>query len=183
MAERVIAQRKFTKVIDGGATKVTIKAELTDLGQGAYFSMTFTESERVGRGPSAYYRECCWGAGVERFAEHFPEVKQFTKWHLVNVNRGPMHYMANALYWAGCQGWCDGKPNSPPNWDHFRSTIVWGGASTDKRNTNNLREAFDARNAPRIKELLNRRFERLMNAFDADMNTLFGAGTITQRAA
>lgn len=173
MAERIIAERKFTKVIDGGATKVTIKAQLTDLGQGAYFSMTFTESERVGRGASAYYRECCWGAGVERFAEHFPEVKQYSKWHLVSVKRGPMHYVANALYWAGCSGYCDGKTNSPPNWEHFISTIVWGGAPSDHKYEDDLRMAFNERHAGQIKNLLTERFDGLMNAFDDDMNVLF----------
>lgn len=173
--DRVIAERKFTKKIDGGKTKVEIKAQLHDLGQGPYFSMTFDEYEaRGGR-----WRWCSGGAGVEQYREHFPEVRKYAKWHLVSVERGPMHYIANALYWAGCSGWCDGAKNSPPHWDNLMSTIVWGGAPTDIRDYEAFSQAFYQRDAVKLKALLNARFDGLMATFDAAMNELFGEGTIT----
>ena len=74
-------------------------------------------------------------------SEHIPELRKYIKWHLVSTD-GPLHYLANAEYWAGgYPQWCDGKPNSPPNVAHLKSTIVWGGApgydtSEDKIITN-----------------------------------------------
>ena len=60
----------------------------------------------------------------EEIAKHFPELAPYLKWHLVSSDE-PMHYIANTLYWLGYSGWCDGKPNSPPNLEHARSTAVW----------------------------------------------------------
>lgn len=58
-------------------------------------------------------------------ARHFPELAPLLQWHLCSTD-GPMHYIANARYWAGFSGYRDGKPNSPPNAEHLRSTIVFG---------------------------------------------------------
>lgn len=57
--------------------------------------------------------------------EHIPEWEPYIKWHLCSTN-GPLHYIANSLYWLGVdQQWCKGKPNDPPNWEHFKSTAIW----------------------------------------------------------
>lgn len=76
-------------------------------------------------------REEACGCLHDEIAEHFPELEPLIKWHLVSTDE-PMHYTQNALYWAGYCGWRDGKPGSPPNLDHFASTIVFGALETDK---------------------------------------------------
>lgn len=167
-----MSTRKFTGYIGNHIDRVTFTLELDARGT---FSLTFDEYER-GRLVS------CGAGGVELekhlSADDRAIVQAARKWHLVNANTGPMRYIPNALYWAGCSGWRDGKPNSPPNWDYFLSTIVWGAVETD--NDFELQMYFDNRNAGKLRELLARRFESLMDAFDTAMNGIFGAGTITR---
>jgi hypothetical protein len=60
----------------------------------------------------------------EDIARLFPELAPYIKWHLTSSD-GPMHYVANTLYWLGYSGFCDGKQNSPPNLKNARATAVW----------------------------------------------------------
>lgn len=69
---------------------------------------------------------CCH----DEIAKYFPELAPMLKWHLCSSD-GPMHYLANAKYWAGHDGWRDGKPNSPPDLDNLKSTIVYGALPED----------------------------------------------------
>lgn len=58
------------------------------------------------------------GCMHEDIARVFPELAQYIKWHLTSSD-GPMHYVANTLYWLGYQ-------NAPgPNLEHARNTAVW----------------------------------------------------------
>lgn len=84
------------------------------------FSITATIDEKRGSG----WREFAGGMCHDDVEKHFPELAPYLKWHLTSTD-GPMHYVANTLYWLGYSGYCDGKPNSPPNLDHARSTAVW----------------------------------------------------------
>lgn len=65
--------RTFIAYPDKNA-RVTITAQLRDLGQGPYFSMTFEEYERRERGR---WRFSSGGSGVEAYAAHFPELVPF----------------------------------------------------------------------------------------------------------
>lgn len=58
-------------------------------------------------------------------SQAFPELAPLIKFHLWNSDQ-PMHYIANALYWAGHKGWRDGKKDSPPNLEFLKSTVGWG---------------------------------------------------------
>jgi hypothetical protein len=61
----------------------------------------------------------------DEIAKYFPELRPFLKYHLMSSDE-PMHYVANTLYWLGYDSrWCDGKPSSPPNMEHARSSAVW----------------------------------------------------------
>ena len=60
----------------------------------------------------------------EDIARLFPELAPYIKWHLTSAD-GPMHYVANTLYWLGYSGYCDGKSGSPPNLASARKTAVW----------------------------------------------------------
>lgn len=69
-----------------------------------------------------------WRAGGclhDEIAAAFPDLAPLIKWHLTSTD-GPMHYVANTLYWLGYdRRWCDDKPTSPPNLAHARSSAVW----------------------------------------------------------
>jgi hypothetical protein len=65
---------------------------------------------------------CCH----DEVREAFPELANLLRWHLCDTE-GPMHYVPNALYWAGFdKRWCNGATNDPPNKEHFKSTINYG---------------------------------------------------------
>ena len=174
--ENIYTNRTLT-IFPGPATKVVIEAKLSSLGQGLYFSTQYTEYEARARA----WRACSWGSDVGQFADHCPEVALFAKWHLCYLNSGPVHYLANGLYWAGCDGWCDGKPNSPPNLDSFKKTVIWGSAPGDSDNESRMLELFETRDKSGLIALLTDRIVGLMDAFDADMNALFGEGTIVRK--
>lgn len=74
-------------------------------------------------GNKLYMHSC--GCCHEEIAEHFPELAPLIKWHGTSTDQ-PTHYVANGLYWAGHQGFRDGKDNSPPNLAYLEGTVIWG---------------------------------------------------------
>lgn len=96
-------------------------------------------------------------------SKHFPELAGLLRWHLTSAD-SPMHYTANALYWAGHSGWCDGKPSSPPNWDHFASTAILGALEDDLSI-----DEWKAMDKEQMREALNARLPRLLEAFQRDV--------------
>ena len=78
--------------------------------------------KHVGTGKNVWPSTC--GCIHDLIAEHAPGLAKYIKWHLCGSD-GPMHYIENSKYWAGKRGWRDGKKDSPPNLEHFRSTAVW----------------------------------------------------------
>lgn len=70
---------------------------------------------------------CCH----DEIAEAFPELAPFIKWHLTSTD-GPMHYVANTLYWAGKSGYCNGAKSDPPNFENARSCAVWPEATDEQ---------------------------------------------------
>lgn len=105
---------------------------------------------------------CCH----DEVAEAFPELAPLLKWHLCSTD-GPLHYVANALYWAGQSGWCDGKPNSPPNESHLKDTIVFGVLPEDK-DADPMAMAKEGLLTP----WLNSRLPKLLEAFRTDVEKL-----------
>jgi hypothetical protein len=69
-------------------------------------------------------RDIAGGCLHEDIARVFPELAHLIKWHLCSTD-GPMHYVANTLYWLGYQGYCGEGDRNPPNIEHARSTAVW----------------------------------------------------------
>ena len=114
------------------------------------------------------------GADHELIARLTPDKAKYLKWHLVSADGTPMHYIENALYWAGCRGWCDGQRNSPPHWDNFMSTIVWGGAPRDVEEYTMLSAAFEHRDEAALRRILEERLPALQQAFHDAMRDLFG---------
>jgi hypothetical protein len=110
--------------------------------------------------------------------KHLPRLNKFIQWHLVSID-GPMHYIANSLYWAGLQGWTSGKPDSPPNLENLKSTCNWEGDDRALR----LLMGSGKKNNPvnRIKaailtRILTRRLESVLSRFLSAMADLFGDG-------
>lgn len=69
-------------------------------------------------------RDIAGGCLHDDIARVFPELAHLIKWHLSSTD-GPMHYVANTLYWLGFQGYCGEGDSNPPNIKHARSTAVW----------------------------------------------------------
>ena len=162
---KVIVKRTFTGYSEDKKERVVATAKLEDLGQGAYFAVTAEVAERLGNN---HYRTWAWGCNHDQIRAHIPHLAPYLKWHLVSVNSGPMHYIANALYWAGFSGWCDGKDNSPPHENHLKSTIVYGALDSDAEV-----DPMEFETKEELATWLNSRFEELMARFDGDMRVLF----------
>lgn len=101
--------------------------------------------------PGKRYVEACGGLHDE-IAQHFPELAPVLKWHLCGTD-GPMHYVANSLYWAGKTKW------EKPNLVNFRSTAIWLDATEQDILTV-------------TPEILNARLPALMEGFQAAVESL-----------
>lgn len=121
----------------------------------------------------------CHGGGCchNEIAEAFPELKEAIRFHLFSTD-GPMHYLANAQYWAGHTGWRDGKQDSPPNIKHLKSTIAWGILEDDTQNLEDLLHSdskgftWNEANAEKLNQILKVRLGRLMESFKAEVESL-----------
>lgn len=76
---------------------------------------------------------CCH----DDIAEAYPVLAPFIQWHLSSTD-GPMHYHADASYWARkARGYYRVFPHTEwekpdgREWDHFRSTVVFGAVEGD----------------------------------------------------
>ena len=120
---------------------------------------------------------CCH----DEVRQHFPELAGLIRWHLMGTDQ-PMHYVANAVYWAGHTEYRrsefrkDSKPTDPPNIEHLKSTIVYGALHTDKDFDLNDVLYIDDRGvlgneaaAKRLKDWLIARLPALMQAFQNDV--------------
>ena len=121
--------------------------------------------------------ECC-GCMHEEIVKFFPQLAPYIRWHLSSTD-GPMHYVANGKYWAGHCGWRDGKPDSPPNLEHLKSTIVYGVLPTDAEFDLADHIYSDARGfswnearAHSLEAWLMTRLEAMMAAFKLDVESL-----------
>lgn len=95
-----------------------------------------------------------WACGQchDDIKKAFPELASLIPWHLCSTD-GPMHYIANALYWAGQSGYCNGKPNDPPNVEHLKSTIIFGALDSDA-GVDPMQLAKEGKLSPWLKERL-----------------------------
>lgn len=185
MNDTIHAQRVW-KGRGGAERRATWKviAQLHQLGlQAPYFSLTYEEADSRGEVYSC-------GASHDRCIELAPECAPFARWHLTSP-KGPMHYRANGLYWAGFTDHVDkatgaksirpspwaaaGTPASPgsqkpPHWPHFASTVVLGGVVGDPAlDSGELQRMTGAE----LADWLDARLERLRAAFAHAMHTCF----------
>ena len=103
--------------------------------------------------------------------KHLPHLKELIKWHLVSVDSGPMHYLANAMFW-----WERSKKDFVSSYkndttatgakafEHFKSTIVYGCLESDSRFNLDLADDED------VKNWLINRLPDVMKEFKLTMN-------------
>lgn len=129
-----------------GVEKEIVEVEfgLHQLGeQTPYFSVTGAVYDRhVRRGERSvmdeerllYWMASC-GQIREDIAAVFPEVVPFMRWHLTSTDQ-PMHYVANAIYWAekmfGCSPWAPQSYDPDPT-ETFKSTTIFGALPSDDK--------------------------------------------------
>jgi hypothetical protein len=135
--------------------------------QAPHFTITGeTQEQRHGR-----WADDSGGCIHDQIATHFPELAPLIKWHLFSVGKGPMHYIANAIYWwehaMGVRTF-----QYPHEWQkygspheagiaHFKSTIVFGALPDDV-----LPHEGTAPN--KVREWLEARLPRLLEAFEKE---------------
>ena len=105
----------------------------------------------------------------DEIAKYLPDLEKYLRWHLFNVNRGPMHYLANSLFWM-----------QERNWDNFCSTAcLVEGEEVYKK----IFAAFEDGQWESVKQMLLGRLEGyLFDDFDSDMKELFGDGYTFKKA-
>lgn len=114
---------------------------------------TFRITGKTFRGDS--YTPESSGRIDEEIGIAIPELKPFLRWQLVS-SKGPMHYIANSLYWAGKTKWPE------YNLKYFRKTAVWPEATEE------------IMNLPKdeLKKRLEERLPALMEEFKKDVESL-----------
>jgi hypothetical protein len=69
-------------------------------------------------------------------AENLPEIAHLIKWHLVDDDAQPVHYIANGAYWLeyvhGINKYPRRSYEKTDPLDHFKSTVVFGAVETDE---------------------------------------------------
>ena len=140
----------------------------------SYFSLT---GERR-RGRSL---ECC-GCMHEEIAEHFPDLVDLIPYHLIDSTATPLHYVANAVYWAelaaGVSRWQSDTP-IPAGYASFDEAYLKTCIPTDERDRGELLAALDSyradvrddRDAARagLEQFLRSRADRLRESMAAVM--------------
>lgn len=93
--------------------------------QEPYWTVTGEIEERRGR----RWVEFMSGCIHEEIAKHFPQLAPTLRWHLSFERSGPMHYTANAIYWAeminGVSRWNTWK-TATDFVETFRKHVVFG---------------------------------------------------------
>ena len=147
---------------DGKTYEITVNLRYDDeCGNGHNFFAITGEICRVTSKNHCRIGNDCIMAGClhEEIVKHFGEFQPFIKWHLTSSD-GPMHYIANAKYWAGFGQYSEKNPK------HLKSTIVFGVCPDDSRvNLEKLSEK-------QLEQFLNIRHPHLMEAFKKDMEKL-----------
>lgn len=129
---------------------------------------------------------CCH----DDISEAYPELAPFIRWHLSSTD-GPMHYHANAYYWARkARGYYRVFPHTEwekpdgREWDHFRSTVVFGAVEGDDDSimhepiaiaddhTGDKKVAAGLILEARVSEWCEARYPELMAAFRRDMEAV-----------
>lgn len=149
------------KMVDGTMI-VTYGLQHFD-GQLPYFSITATISK--------YNREVSGGCLHDEIRKTFPELAELIPFHLCDSNGIPMHYVADAVYWAelatGVSKW-HGKTTVPNGYNSFEDVLASHILADVLGDQGEIKDAIML-SKPDFEKWLNDRKERL---FKAMKNTL-----------
>lgn len=100
-----------------------------------------TKAEGPGLPQGKTFRNVGGGCCHELISQYFPELAPLVRWHLVDDDGVPMHYLANGDYWMRkhlevyrvfASSEMEGRRYGEPDpLDIFKSTIVYGAVPTD----------------------------------------------------
>jgi hypothetical protein len=125
------------------------------------------------------WREYAGGCIHKEISQHMPELDELIKWHLCAINNGPMHYMANSMFWFErsmhqvleplYKG--DTCAVGDKALEHFKSICVYGSAPSYDRIENTLLRdrKNDSFNHNLIRTWLKHRFNEMMLSFETVM--------------
>ena len=194
----VFGEKRHSRVIGGQLTIVTLALHTCGENQSAYFSATY--EQYIKDKPDRHYRDngiSSCGCGVEEFAHRFPKIAPYFGWHLVSIDSGPIHYVANAKFWYEkyVGGGDHGRYGN--NWDAARclqaaeSCAHWGmlpgeepgGLQMAVTDFQSLYDEGELMTESALKSILDRRFDSLMAKYKLDMTTLFGDEAVAEAVA
>lgn len=133
-----VSNKKFVTeyTCDGAEYKLRVDYGLNSCGgQEPYFSIT---SQLYVRSKRTWELVSC-GCQHELVRQHAKKLIPLLKWHLCSYNSGPMHYMANGLFWLKRAQMTEDVPMFKGDscaigsqaLDNFKSTIIYGTAKMD----------------------------------------------------
>lgn len=126
---------------------------------------------RNNRWESAYGRFACC-ADHEAARRYFPEVANLIRWHLSAIHSGPMHYEANAIFWAEvAQGLKPRGAYDPDPVEAFKHTVVFGALAGDGNPADAAVTA--SLTTDELRTWLRARLPALMAQFKADVEAAF----------
>lgn len=117
---KIFGPKEYTE--NGTTYRIKAKVRYDDECNNGHNTFSIT-GEIDEKSKSGKWVDCAGGCIHDEIVEHFPELAQFIKWHLVSSD-GPMHYLGNTLYHAGNRD-CWGKVKGEPY--HFKKEIVFEG--------------------------------------------------------
>lgn len=91
--------------------------------QAPYFSITGEIEKKQGE----HWEMIACGCLHDDIVSHFPALAPLIKWHLCASPEGPLHYLANSVFW-----WQRILMREPRASEHFASTVVLGALEGDE---------------------------------------------------
>jgi len=96
--------------------------------QEPHFYITGTEQRMASRGK---WSEISGGTMARSIKKHFPELKPLLRWHSCFIDSGPLHYVANAKYWASIAAKLNTSSSNHNPVKGFKSTVAFGAVEGD----------------------------------------------------
>lgn len=127
--------REYTE--DGQHYRIKFTIRHDDESNNGHESFSITGETQEKRGN--HWREDSFGCVHDLIQRHFPEVSHLIKWHLCSTD-GPMHYIANTLYFAGNRdhnGLTKDEPSTNPK--HQQYFIKFGNSPIERKVSDRLR--------------------------------------------
>lgn len=170
---KLVKSQKITKEKKIGNEKIVVQIRHDDNCGNKHNTFSITSDLYERNGDRRRFDLVSCGCQHEEVIRFLPDLEKYIKWHLMSTD-GPMHYLDNAKYWAGFyKQWCKVDLDSPPNEDHFKSTICYN-AIPEKYPTWKLMHI--ARENPKHQkafvDILSDRLPLLLNAFKSDVESL-----------